>query len=252
MINSLLKEIGFTEKETRVYLALIELGTAKAADIAKQADILRPTTYDILKLLLKKGVVHKQKKGASTLYSALEPQRLLSYVDREIEDTRERLTRSKQALKEALPELMSRQNLNNTKPKVRFFEGAKGMREAYEETLTSRKEILAYANVETMHKGLPNFFPTYYQRRTDADVFIKAIMPPNDASLDRAKSDQKEKRQSRFLSETETFSPEINIFDDKVLVASWKEKMAFIIESKEFADFQRVIYERLWNSLPRK
>lgn len=32
------------------------------------------------------------------------------------------------------------------------------------------------------------------------------------------------------------FSPEINIYDNKVMIASWREKLGIIIESHEIAD----------------
>lgn len=251
MLINVLKELNFSEKEVAIYLTLLEVGQEKAGEIAKKAGITRTTVYDILDALLKKGLVNKYKKGAATYYAALDPNRLLTYIDREIESSQDKLKKQKEEVKNLLPELISRQNVNNAKPKVQFYEGEKGMREAYEDTLTAKNGIIAYANVQTMHEGLPNFFPTYYKRRSDADVFIRAILPQNKASNDRADRDQEEKRQSRFLPEDKTFSPEVNIYNDKMLIASWKEKMAVIIESKELADFHRIIFEELWQKLPR-
>lgn len=57
-------------------------------------------------------------------------------------------------------------------------------------------------------------------------------------------------RQTKFLpQESMTFSPEINIYNNKMLIASWKEKMAIIIESKELADLQKLIFNMLWDCL---
>ena len=47
------------------------------------------------------------------------------------------------------------------------------------------------------------------------------------------------------------FTPEINIYNDKMLVASWKEKIAVIIESKELADLQRIIFKIAWGALKK-
>jgi len=57
-------------------------------------------------------------------------------------------------------------------------------------------------------------------------------------------------REIRFLPEGKTFSPEVNFYDNKMLIASWKEKMAIIIESKELVDLMKLSYELLWRSLP--
>ena len=47
-INYNLKELGFSEKEIKVYVALTVLGEAKAAEIAKKADLPRTTVISIL------------------------------------------------------------------------------------------------------------------------------------------------------------------------------------------------------------
>ena len=47
------------------------------------------------------------------------------------------------------------------------------------------------------------------------------------------------------------FSPEINIYDDKVMIASWKEKLGIIIESEEIADAMKKIYELAWSEAKR-
>ncbi len=251
MLKNILKDLNFSEKETTVYLTLLELGSAKAGEIAKKASITRTTVYDILTSLLKKGLVNKYKKGAQTYFGALDPKRLLSYIDREIEQTTDRLTKQKQEVKGLLPELVSLQNAKSSKPKVEFFEGEKGMREAYEDTLSANDGILAYANVETVHGGIPNFFPNYYKRRAAKGVPIRAIFPDTPAAHERMKEDRNEMRKTKLLEEGVTFTPEINIYNNKVLIASWIEKMAIIIESQEYADFQRVMFEEVWSGLEK-
>jgi len=39
---------------------------------------------------------------------------------------------------------------------------------------------------------------------------------------------------------------EIDIFDNKVIIASWKENLAIIIESQKIADAQKKIFELAW------
>ncbi|MFA5776932.1 MAG: helix-turn-helix domain-containing protein [Parcubacteria group bacterium] len=251
MIKELLKQLNFSEKETGIYLALLELGSAKAKEISRKTGLNRTTIYNICDELLQKGLISKYKKGASTYFNALEPKHLLTYLDREKEEKVKEVEKQKQKVSELLPQLVSLQNIYSTKPKVQFFEGEKGMREAYEDTLESKEIILAYANVETMHEGLPNFFPEYYKRRAEKKIFIRAIVPKNKLSIERSTYNQEEMRDTRFLPEEATFSPEVNIYNNKILIASWKEKMAIIIESKELADLQKLTFNLLWNTLPR-
>lgn len=245
----ILGEIGFSEKESKIYLALLEFEQATANELAKKADINRTSAYDVLEVLIRRGVVSKYKKKGRTFFTVSDPRKLLSYLEHEKCDFEKTIEKQKQVIAGVLPELISLQQPLSTRPKVQFFEGEKGMREAYEDTLTAKGGILAYANVQTMHWALPKFFPEYYTRRTRAKVAIKAIMPPNELSRERAAHDREEIRQSKFIPEGQEFSPEVNIYNNKVLIASWKEKMAVIVESKEFADLMRLTYQLLWERL---
>jgi hypothetical protein len=44
----------------------------------------------------------------------------------------------------------------------------------------------------------------------------------------------------------------IELINKKMVIASWKERMAVMIESKEFVDQQRIIFELLWRALPNE
>lgn len=81
---------------------------------------------------------------------------------------------------------------------------------------------------------------------------IRAIVPKNKAWLEQAKHNKEEMRDIRYLPDSMTFSPELNFYDNKMLVASWKEKMAIIIESKELVDLMKLSYGLLWQSLPKE
>ncbi len=252
LYNQVLEQLGLAPSEIEVYVALLELDSATVTDISKKSGINRTSCYDVLANLVNMGLVSKFKKKKKIHFTAGDPRRLINYLDREKEEAHKAIENKKKQVQEILPELVSKINPRSTKPKVSFFEGEKGMREAYEDTLNAHGEILAYANVATMHEALPKFFPEYYKRRSSAGIAIKAIMPDNPASRDRAGKDMQEKRQSILLADkAQTFSPEVNIYNDKMLVASWKEKMAVIIESKELADLMRLNYTLLWDALKK-
>lgn len=252
MINGLLSTLDFSEKESAVYLALLEIGSGKAATVSRKTGLNRTTVYDVFDALLQKGLVSKYKKGSATYFNALEPKHLLTYLDREREEQGKKIDRQKQQVLDLLPQLISLQNITTSKPKVTFFEGEKGMREAYEDTLTANGMLLAYANIETIHEGLPNFFPEYYKRRVANKIFGRGIAPRNPKTVEQMRNNREEMRDVRFLPDSDmTFTPEVNIYNDKMLIVSWKEKMAIIIESKELADLQRLTFELLWKTLPR-
>jgi len=250
MIEKILEKIGLSKKEVKVYLASLHSGSQPVSVIAKNTGIKRTTIYDIFEALIKKGLASKIDKGAAVYFQVLDPKNLINYLERDKNEYIRKIEKEKHEVSEILPALQSLENPESTKPKVQFFEGEKGMREAYEDTLTSSESIRAYANVEDMHKGLPNFFPEYYDRRSEAEIFIRAICPDNKLSIERHKHDKEEMREIKLVDHKKyEFSPELNVYDDKVLIASWQEKMAILIESREIADLHRKMYDLLWEKL---
>ena len=121
------------------------------------------------------------------------------------------------------------------------------MQNVYEDTLTSSEMILAYACIDDMHKALPNYFPEYYKRRAQNGIVIRGIVPKTKLALERSEHDKEEKREIAFVpADKYSFSPEINVYDNKVMIASWREKLGIIIESAEIADAMKKIYNLAW------
>lgn len=246
-LSKSLENIGFTANEANVYVALLELGRGTVAKIAERAKINRTTGYNLLSTLVQRGMVSSSGKGARQEYVAESPDRLVAYMKKEAED----LVANLSAASSLVPELKSIHNLSE-RPRVRFYEGKEGLESVYEDTLTSHEAIRAYATVDDMHKTLPDYFPKYYQRRVKEDIAIRAIIPATEIGKDRALKDRSELRETALVPpDAFYFTPEINIYDNKVMIASWREKLGIIIESAEIADAMKKIFELAWAEAKR-
>lgn len=237
-----LQTLGFGKKEATVYVALLELGRGIVTEIARKAGINRTTGYDILDSLVNKGVVSISGKEPKQEYVAEPPEAIIGFLKKEVETAKERIEKAENFM----PQLRSVQRVQN-RPRIKFYEGTDGLKQVYEETLTSTEPIRAYANVDDMHKGLPNYFPEYYKRRAEKDIAIRAIVPKTPIGMARGTYNEEEKREIAFVPpEKYYFSPEINIYDNKIMIASWKEKLGISIESAEIADAMKKIFELAW------
>lgn len=248
--TQILEDIGLSSKESTVYVALLRAGSAKVAQIARVTGLQRTTVYDILYGLSRKGLVTKYIKGSSVLYSAQNPKALIGYLDHQVEQFVSQMSQYKERVESAMPEFVSLAKESAKFPKVRFFEGEEGMREALEDTLTTKEIILAYADIGSIYQEGANFFPEYLAKRVKKKIHAYAIAPDTQVWRDTAKRSQQEMRTVRFLPKGAAYTPEVNIYDDKMLMISWKEKIAVIIESRDLAKLQKVIYDQLWHSLP--
>ena len=246
-IKKSLTYIGFSEKEVVVYLALLSLGKGTVTEISRKAGINRPTGYHVLASLSAKELVKVSGKEPKQEYVAESPDQIEKLLQNKIEEDQKFINEARLII----PELKSIHNVID-RPKVFFYEGIEGLKKVYEDTLTSHEAIRAYATVDDMHEGIPHYFPEYYKRRAGAGIVIRAITPKTEIGIERKSHDEEEKREMAFVPKDKYyFSPEINIYDNKVMIASWREKLGIIIESAEIADAMKKIYELSWAEAKR-
>jgi len=246
MENALIS-IGLSKNEARSYLALLELGKGTVSEITRKANLNRTTGYDVLDGLVHRGLASVSGKEPKQEYVAESPDKIEALLKHQLKETEEHLSE----IKSVIPELKSLHNVAG-RPRVRFYEGMEGMIEVYNDTLTSHEPIRAYATVDDMHRALPNYFPEYYKKRAGKGIAIRAIVPKTEIGKERASHDKEEMRETALIPPDKYyFSPEINIYDNKVMIASWREKLGIIIESAEIADAMKKIYELAWAEAKR-
>ena len=237
-----LKEIGLSASEANTYLALHSIGTNPVSTIAKNAGISRSTCYTILDRLLQKGFVQETIKRNITYYTAVEPKYVLDHLKFKHQELEEKI----ENLSHTLANFDLLKNAYQKKPKVVFFEGANGVRNIMENTLTATKMIRAYACLDGITHLLPGYFPKYYKRRTEKGIAVKAIYPASVHSYLHKLKDKEELRESRLIPEEFNCHLDIIIFDNKVAITSIKEQFGVLIESESMANAQRKIFDLFW------
>jgi sugar-specific transcriptional regulator TrmB len=239
-----LVKIGLTSKEARIYLAALELGYASVMEIAKKAEVNRPTAYVILESLIKKGLISTFEKGKKRYFTAEAPDKLLELLRKEKIGLRQR----EEELKKLVPELKVLYDLAGEKPRVRFFEGKEGLRSIREDMLKSKigklDEIIP---LDDVYKVLPPS-PTDHRAemaRKLKNVPARVVYTSGQGRILKPKEKLKERH---FVPKDKfPFSSEINIYDNKVAVASCRGKIiGVIIESKEMADTMRYLFDLAW------
>ncbi len=237
--KEILKESGFLDKEIAIYLTILELGRGTVAEISRKAGINRSTGYVILDSLASKNLVNISGKEPKQEYVALSPIKLIEYLNKQAE-IQKNLAES--AL-EILPELTLMHNVGD-RPKISFYEGLEGLEHVYEDSLSSKGDIYSTSTYEEMHETLPKYFSTYYERRAKKKIFIHTFVADTPLAHKRKANDQIEYRDTTLVPQNEFPVPtDIEIYNDKVMIASWKEKLGIIIESKEIATTLRSVFK---------
>ena len=101
----MLQELGFTEGEIKVYLALFDLGESTVGPISKKSGVTHAKVYPILNKLIEKGLVSHVIKEGRQNFSATSPNSLLEFVNKKIGFFQE----EKEKIKEIIPGLITKQ-----------------------------------------------------------------------------------------------------------------------------------------------
>ncbi len=243
-IRPLLRSVGMDEKQAELYLAGLQIGHAPASEYAKVTELNRITTYNTLEELAKRGHFTTVKKRRAKWYAPVAPEFLVLEAEK-----------SASALRNALPELRSLSGAKFRKPHVRYFEGFEGVRHVYEDTLTTRTELLNYANSGLVRKQWPRYDDEYVAQRVKKGIYLRGIAPDDTIGRRVHGEDKEYLREIRLVSSKEfDFKNEIKIYDNKVAIVSFAKAEMFgvIIESKEVAETQRQIFEMAWRYAGRK
>src|SRR5689334_7735404 len=123
MFEKFLQEIGLSDKEASVYLALLQVDNASVIELANKTKIKRPTVYVILESLAKKGLVSETTIGKKTHYQAEPPERLKTFVERQKLTFEERAKR----LDDMIPQIKSVQRESGERPVIKYLEGKAGV-----------------------------------------------------------------------------------------------------------------------------
>ncbi len=239
-----LEDIGLHEKQIAVLSVLLESGGPMyVSSVAKGAKLNRTTAYDILKELSTKGLASQVKKEGAVRYQSIGVELLPAYVERR----RESLEESKKQLAEVIPQIKLLRSKGRTLPKVQFFEGVEGVKQAYEDTLENNKGkiLLDLTGTDSVIRKMGQEWVDYYlAKRTRLGIKCLCLMPDTEWSKIYKNLDQKQLRTTNFIPAEFAFDSEVNTYDNKVGIFSFsmEHPVAIIIEDDNIAHTVRQFF----------
>jgi sugar-specific transcriptional regulator TrmB len=239
-----LQDIGLAEKEAKVYVAALEIGRATADQLAKQAKIVRPTTYVQLESLMKKGLMSTYQEGKKTYFAPESPELLRRLLLKQKDD----LTSKERDLTSLLPDLLRQFEGAGERPVVRFFPGKEGITTVREHILSAKekKTYVIYSPVHLAKIYSDAELDDYSDRRKALGIHSKAIYLFQDF-FNRAGLDELTER--RFLSPSLLqLTIGITVYDDNTVIYSHEGNLfGLVIQSVQIASSMKAIFDFLWN-----
>ncbi|OGE75590.1 MAG: hypothetical protein A3I07_02755 [Candidatus Doudnabacteria bacterium RIFCSPLOWO2_02_FULL_42_9] len=252
MTDTLLKQLkagGLSEKEAKIYLALLELEVATVFEVAKTSGVNRSSAYVVLEGLKKKGLVGISDDQKVRKYIAASPDTLLHSA----KSAAKKQEDIKSGIESIIPELRALHKATKRRPIVKVFEGENGAKEVYWQLFSSTDKILrTYANPINIFKRIPDF-EIHDKERAKRGIKMFAINPASNETLKFLKDIRPHKpyEQALIPENKFRFTSDMGIFGDKIALVSPVDNFGIIIESKEIADMLKNSFDLAWEEAKR-
>lgn len=229
-----LRKLGLSEKEVKVYLAGLELGATSVQKIAEEADISRPTTYNVVEELEERDLFTEIEEDNKTHYVAQSPDHLMGVLEtkkKELEEKEREFVRIISALK-------SRYLLED-QGEIKTYKGDKGLEVIQEElSHTSEPEFLVLSSEFKSKQN--NIRQKIYQKAKKrlGEIEVKEIYS------EQRKSDRNwlERKQAEVdLKGTLTMT-------DRVVFIPEQDKSALLVENEVMLKMLRAMFMSIWRA----
>jgi sugar-specific transcriptional regulator TrmB len=247
LIDNLIS-LGLTTSESKIYLALMEIGEAKTGKLCDRLDIPNSHIYRQLDSLIKKGLVNYKFANNVKIFQANDPESLSILY----ENKRNELAKQEEILKLAIPKLRATPKEKETISDYKYFEGISGIKAMWLEMnqlLIPNTSAHYYTGTIDSWKTLNAFYLDHHKVRASKKIFLQMILPIN------AQKEAKQRKKTGFFDykflDIQN-DGEFGVYENFIVIqyTSKKEKnpRGFLIKDKIFVNTYKEIFERLWKT----
>lgn len=242
---SILKKIGLSDKEIKVYLKLLEYGAVSVRSLAEITELNRGTTYDVLKKLQELGLASFYHQDTKQKFVAEDPEKIIKMLENE----KNKLEEARVKIHELIPELKSLQDKGGSRPVTKFYEGKEGVKFILDDVLSlmseeKEKEYYVYS-AAGVREDVGAAYPDFSKKRVKLGIKALAI------SLGAG-------GETRGLDERKWIAPKKDAEKNMTYIIIYAGKCAFIsldsndspvgviIENQMVYETQKAIFLQLW------
>lgn len=244
-MDTALKNIGLTNGEIRVYLALIKLGPSTSGPIVDKSGVSSSKIYNILERLIKKGIVSYTVKEKTRFYQAEDPIKIKDYVNKKEEEFQQQ----KVDIEKLIPQLQLQQSEKN-KSEVQIYKGFRGVQTITDHIYLKLKKGDTWYNI-----GVPSYQEEKYHaywhkdhlKRIKCGIKCKMLFnigTPQKIIKNRNSYKDCDARYMPIPIETPSW---ILIYKDvSVIILPGDEPMAIEIMNNKIADSFKQYFDAFW------
>lgn len=243
MYEEILRDIGLSPNEAKVYEALLHTGEASVQTISLKSKVHRRNVYDSLSKLVEKGLASEVFVKGEKNFKAINPRRLLELI-KEKEDK----------VNKHLPEMLAKYEAVEEKEEAYLYKGIEGFKNYLQDILKTRETVYFIgAKAFWLDPRLKHFLPRFQRERKKLGIKFMHL-------FDYEVKEQKPEilklvgKPYKFLPKKYSSPTAVDIFGDYVVTFVgvkpgflYEEPIQFVLKSRKLADGYRKFFQFMWD-----
>jgi len=248
MYEELLREIGLSPNEARVYEALLQIGESSVQAISLKSKVHRRNVYDSLNKLMEKGLVSEVFVKGEKNFKAINPRRLL-----------ELLKEKEERVNKLLPEMQLKYEAVEEKEEAYLYRGIEGFKNYLQDILKTEETVYFIgAKAFWLDERLKHFLPRFQRERKKLGIKFMHL-------FDYEVKEQKPEilklvgKPYKFLPKEYSSPTAVDIFGDYVVTFVGvkpgqlkEEPLMFVMKSKRLAEGYKKFFQFMWDHCAEK
>ncbi len=237
-----LLKLGLNKNEAKVYVTLLQLGTASAGQLIKATEFHRNIVYDNLEKLADRGLVTFIIEGKKKRFRPAPPEMITQMLEKEQQELNER-KETAEIIKKEVERITSHAK---EAQEATMFQGINGLKVLFKDTLTEGKEYYVFgAPKSSLGIMGSTYWENYNLKRAEEKIKIKMIF--NDDLREWSYKIKSGLTHIRFLPKKFDSITETIIYGNKVAIIVWTQKpIATLIKDKHLATSYKHYFDLLW------
>lgn len=255
-LPSLLQALGFTQKETDVYLAIQKYGRIAPTVLSEATGINRTTVYSVVKELLAKGVVIEDLGSSTRELLATAPEELQKLLDRQLSEVKQ-----KQSLVDEAVEMVRgiASEATYPVPKIQYVKEDRIESFLYERTPVWDRSMLegdgSYLGFqESEFVGRFEEWIEWYWAQAPEKIRLRLLSEIDTDAESRVSTKGYKQREIIFWKQNLAFTATTWVMGDYVVMFVLSSSPNYLVEIHDarFAENQRALFKAILEDIDRQ
>jgi len=244
MYEEILKDLGLSLNESKVYEALLQAGESSVQKISLKSKVHRRNVYDSLSKLMEKGLASEVFIKGEKHFKAINPRRLL-----------ELLKEKEEKVNKFLPEMQAKYEAVEEKEEAYVYRGVEGFKNYLNDILKTKETVYFIgAKAFWLDPRLKHYLPRFERERKRLGIKFVHLF---DYEVKQEKPEILDivGKPYRFLPKGYSSPTAVDIFGPYVVTFVGvkpgeldEDPVQFVMKSRRLADGYRKFFQFMWDN----